>query len=433
MFYKINKDNNSIIYEDRYEKVGVKINRQHFLDIIENDEPAKLNFPDDFLFAFKKPIDTLPLNNLAKGAKNISIIIPDSTRGLPLNQIFKLLIKELQEAEIRLDQIKVVIALGVHRKLTGDEIANIIGEEFFNKLNVVNHDPYDKDNLVILGNTKYGTPVEVNKLVFESDFRIVIGKVEPHEFAGFSGGRKAILPGVCSEKTIKANHRPEMILNEYAKPGSLEKNIIHLDMIEAARLLKVHFSINCVLNSKNEFIGLFIGDIFSAHQKSVNFLKSYCKVTLHNYPDIIITTPGYPLNIDFYQSIKALIAVEPICKEGSVVILYSSCPEGINSPDMLFPFQNSKNVNEVINKLKQNYKIQMDHALLLSKILNKGIHLIVYSPNIKAELLKDMFIKQANNLQQALNLAYAFFGNKKKDIKVLIYPKPQRTLPDVVT
>ncbi|GAB4118011.1 MAG: nickel-dependent lactate racemase [Candidatus Caldatribacteriota bacterium] len=429
MSYILFINNDSYIYEDSKEKVSIKIAKNNFAGLITITEPGRINYPEDILYSLKNPINSLPLNQLAQGAKRVVIIIPDVTRGVPLSGVFPYIIEELNKAGVELDQITVVIALGVHRNLTQEEIVDMIGKEFSKKINVINHDPFDKNKLVHLGETKYGTPIEINKVVFNSDFKITIGKVEPHEFAGFSGGRKVILPGICSERSIKFNHRPEMIMDKNSRPGSLEKNIVNLDMIEAAKLLKIDFSINFVLNSKNEIISMFSGDIFATHQKSVDFLKSYCEVKINEVPDIIITTPGYPLNIDFYQSIKPLIALEPICKKDNVIILYSSCPEGINSPDMLLAFKNSSNVEEVTNYLKKNYEIQMDHALLLSRILSKGIRLIAYSPNIQPNLLETMHFKPANNVQEALNIAYSMFNKNKSDIKVLFFPQAQRTLP----
>jgi lactate racemase len=430
MNYKISEENNVIIFKDQYEKVKANIKKNNFAGLIKINDPKKLNWPNDTIYSLENPINSLPLHQLAKGAQKIVIIISDATRGVPTHLIFPFVIKELRDAGIGLKQINVVIALGVHRKSTVEEMRNMVGEEYFDKINIFNHDPYNKHHLVNLGETSYGTPLEINKIVFEADFRIIIGKVEPHEFAGFSGGRKSILPGVSSEKTIKINHRPEMIMNVDARPGSLDNNVIHLDMLEAAKLLKIHFSINFVLDSDGETVGLFSGDILSAHQEAVDFVKSFCEVRIKKIPDIIITTPGYPLNIDFYQSIKPLIALESICKKGTVIILYSSCPEGINSPDMVWPFENSENIKEVIKKLMNNYKIQMDHALLLTKIINKGINLIVYSPNVKASLLKKMYMEPAPGLQQAIEKAYKRLN--KKDVNVLIYPQAQKTLPVLV-
>jgi len=427
MNYNIFEKKNVITFVDQYEKVMIDIKKDYFDRLLRIKEPEKINWPDDFINSIKNPINSKPLHEIASGAKKIVVIISDATRGVPTNLVFPFVVEELGKAGIGLNQISVVVALGVHRKATADEMRNMIGEKYIDKIDIFNHNPYDREYLVNLGETKYGTPVEINKLVFNADFRIAIGKVEPHEFAGFSGGRKTILPGISSETSIKINHRPEMLMKSESRPGRLYDNVIHLDMLEAAKLLKIDFNINFVLDSEGNTIGLFSGDIFDAHQEAVRFLKSFCEVKIKKNPDIIITTPGYPLNIDFYQSIKPLIALEPVCTKDTVIILYSSCPEGLNSPDMLWPFQNSTNIKEVIDKLKRNYKIQMDHALLLTKIINKGIHLIVYAPNVDSELLKMMYLEPTSGLQHGLNEAYKKIN--KKDASVLIYPQAQRTLP----
>jgi nickel-dependent lactate racemase len=313
-----------------------------------------------------------------------------------------IILDELQIAGISLKQILVVIALGVHRPATEDEINEIIGKEYANRLRIVNHDPYNENKLIYLGTTSFDTPVEVNKMVYHADFRITIGKVEAYEFAGFSGGRKSVLPGISSEKTIRINHSPEMILKNGSIPGQLENNPINEDMIEAAKMLGIHFSVNFVLNATGKTVGLFTGDFFGAHKKAIEFVNSFCKIKIKEKPDIVLTTTGVPLNIDFYQSIKPLISLQPILSKGGIIVLYTLCPDGFNSDDMLLPFEGVKNIDEVVSSLVKKYKIQMDHALLLCKILKKKIKIIATSPNVDGKTLKKIYIEPAEDPQKAV-------------------------------
>ncbi|HER25135.1 MAG TPA: nickel-dependent lactate racemase [Candidatus Atribacteria bacterium] len=429
MYFTETKDKN-VIYYDTEEKIKITINEEKYHGLISIKEPEELKWPEEFKKSLEKPINSKLLRVLAKGVNKVVIIVSDSTRGVPTSKIIPIILKELQSAGVDFKQIVIVIALGVHRPATSREIEEIIGKDYLKKVKIINHDPYNKEELVFLGKTSFGTPIEVNKTVFQADLRINIGKVEPHEFAGFSGGRKSVLPGISSERTIKENHRPEMILKYGSRPGCLKDNSIHKDMIEATKMLGIHFSINFVLNSMGHTIGLFAGNIFDAHQRAVEFIKSFCQVKIKEKPDIVVTTPGPPLNIDFYQSIKPLISLESIMAEKGIIVLYSLCPDGFNSDDMLLPFKGVKSLDEVVSKLMKNYKIQMDHALLLCKILKKNIKIITSSPNLEEQTLNKIYLEYFRNPQEAVNRALDISGKFKP--KVLFFPQPQRTLPILV-
>ncbi|NCC59561.1 MAG: DUF2088 domain-containing protein [Verrucomicrobiae bacterium] len=185
----------------------------------------------------------------------------------------------------------------------------ILGDGMGSMLRIENHDPFDPSKLVDLGKTSFGTPVQVNKTVYEADLRIVVGKVEPHEFAGFSGGRKSVLPGIASETTIKINHRPEMILHPKAMIGEWEENPVSKDMTEAALMLGVDFCVNILVDSSNRPTCVVCGDLEKSHALAIEKVEASMSVPLKKRPRIIVTTPGSPLNINFYQSMKAIIAM----------------------------------------------------------------------------------------------------------------------------
>ena len=390
------------------------------------EEPPAVSWPEDFRAAFAAPLGTPMLRDLARGKRRVAVIVSDSTRGVPTAKVMPMVLEELADAGIRSKDITVVVARGVHRPATEDEIRDIVGEESLKGLTVINHDPYEARLLVSLGKTSFGTPVEVSRAVYEADLRISIGKVEPHEFAGFSGGRKSVLPGIASERTIEINHRPDMLMSPEARPGELSKNPIHLDMVEAAGMLKIHFTVNLVVNQAGETIGVFAGGIEEAHAAAVGFMRSFCQITLKEQPDIIVTTPGKPLNINFYQSVKPLIALAPVMAPGGVLVLYCSCRDGLGTEDMLIPYEGAQTVDDVIGRLNAEYKIQMDHALLLGKILRKGIRIVVATPSVDEAVLRKMFLDTASSPQEALKKAMNMVPNPKP--KVLFFPQPQRAL-----
>ena len=424
--YSIHEEGSKAIYRDEVEAAEISVDRNQCLGLIGIQEPPAILWPEAFRRAFEFPAGTPRLHDLARGAGRVAIIVSDPTRGVPTAKVMPILLEELATAGVPRSAVTVVVARGVHRPATEDEIKEIVGAGNLAGLRVINHDPYNGKQLVALGKTSFGTLVEVNRTVYEADLRIAVGKVEPHEFAGFSGGRKSVLPGIAGEKTIEFNHRPEMLISPAARPGQLEGNPIHLDMIEAAGMVKIRFMVNVVVNQVGETIGIFTGEPVASHLAAVGFLRSFCQVILERRPDIIVTTPGRPLNINFYQSVKPLIALAPVMEKGGVLVLYCSCRDGLGTEDMLIPYEGAKDIEAVIDRLKIDYRIQMDHALLLGKILQQGIRIVVATPSVDAAILKKIFMTPAVNPQDALEKALKIIEKPKP--AVLFFPQAQRAL-----
>lgn len=425
--YSVEKYGQELRYRDKVEDVTLTLPVKNFADLITIEEPVGAKWPDALESALRNPVKSRPLAELVRGHKQVAIIIPDSTRGVPVAQILPQLVTTLAAEGLGLDTITVVVATGVHRPATPEEIDDLLGP-LKGKIKIISHDAFNKEELVFLGTTTRGTPVEVNRTVYECDFRIAIGKVEPHEFAGFSGGRKAILPGVSAERTIEINHRPEMLLVPEARPGVLEGNPVSEDMVEAARMLGLDFVVNVVQGAAGEILEVFAGDMEAAHQAAAQYLRSFCQVDLKRKPDIVVTTPGKPLNIDFYQALKAIIALEHVIAPGGTIVLYSACPDGLGTTDMFKPYEGAASIDDVIANLKATYKIQMDHALLVCKVLAHGVHVIASSPNVPGDKLEAVMFESACSPQEALDRALF----RRENAKVLFYPQPQRTLPNVL-
>jgi nickel-dependent lactate racemase len=370
--YNLIIDGDSLCYSDDIEGVDITIPAKYSANLITFTEPVAPEWADICGQALANPLGCNSLREIAQGCKKVAIVIPDATRGVPVHKILPPVVNELTAVGVKMEQIGVIIATGVHRPANQREIKELLGP-LFGRLHVTNHNPWAEEELVNIGTTSYGTPVEVNRMVYESDLRIAIGKVEPHEFAGFSGGRKAVLPGIAGEKSIEINHRPEMLLNSQARPGILVGNPISEDMTMAAEMLGLDFVVNVVQSQEGEVIGVFAGEMQAVLTEAVEFLRSFCNVELTGQADIVVTTPGRPLNIDFYQSLKAIIALEAVVAPGGTIVFYSECPDGLGTSDMFTPYRGAKTINDVIANLKSKYKIQMDHALLVSRVLARGI------------------------------------------------------------
>lgn len=417
-----------VYYKDAQGEVSIRIPKENYIGCIQCNAPREIQWPVEYLRALRNPHGVASLKDIARGRKRVVILVSDYTRAVPAKMLLFPLVDELHQAGISESQITIIIAGGLHRPSTREEIARIIGNDWVKRLTVVNHNAIDSDRLTFLGKTKRGTPVWINSLVSESDLCIALGQIEPHEYAGFTGGRKSILPGVSGEETIRFNHSPEMIEHPLAKPGMLEGNPVHEDMVECALMKGIDFIVNVVLNGDLKTIGVFAGDMLEAHGKGVDFVNSFSRVEIPTQPDIIITTPGKPLDVDFYQSLKALIAVDAIASPETIVVFYSSCQDGLGSMgrEMLEAFRGVATPEEVETRVRSNHRVQMDHAFLLSRILQKGIKIIAYSPNVPLNIIKEMMIP-AGSVQEGLDMALQL--SRRKTPSVLVYPEAQRTLP----
>ena len=427
--YKFEELNDKYIYEDSVENVKLEITKKSAsADLYYFTEPSAPDFDEIIKTAMSSPYGTPPLRKIAKGKQRVAIIVSDATRAVQTPKVLPYIISELEEAGITTQQIRIVVAIGVHRNATQQEMEDIAGI-YKGIIKVENHDPYTHSNLCMLGTTSFGTPVQVNKDVYDSDLRISIGKIEPHEFAGFSGGRKSVLPGVSSEACIIHNHRPEMILNPNAVAGVLKENPVHMDMLETAKMLGIDFTVNLVQNVKGEPVGVFAGDLEEAHVRGVEFVNRHFGVSLKDQGNIYLVTPGKPLNIDLYQSVKSLIALTSIVKAGDAIVFYSKCAEGVNSVDMVEPFNVSTNLDEVLKYVTENYKIQMDHTLLLCKLYQKGVKVLAYVPGVEKEILSLMHMTPANSLQEAMQNAIDWEeSSSNSHPKIAVIPTPQRAI-----
>jgi len=418
-----------VYYRDPYSGASIRIPRDNYIGCVRCKAPREINWPVDYIRALRNPYGVARLKDMAQGKKKVVILVSDYTRAVPVKMLLPPLVDELHQAGINENQITIIIACGLHRPSTWTEIAQIVGNDWAKRLTVVNHNALDSDRLTLVGKTKRGTPVWINSLILESDLRIALGQIEPHEYAGFTGGRKSVLPGVSGEETIRFNHSPEMIGHPLARPGVLEGNPVHEDMVEAALMVGVDFIVNVVLDRDLKTVGVFAGDMVEAHRRGADFVSSFSRVEVPSQPDIIVTAPGQPLDIDFYQSLKALFTVAAVASPKTIVVFYSSCREGLGSMgrEMLEAFRDATTPEEVETRLRNNYKVQMDHAFLVSRILQKGIKIIAYSPNVPLNLIREMKMIPVGSVQEGVDMALQLF--KGSTPRVLIYPEAERTLP----
>lgn len=404
--YRIEAAGDKIHYIDDEEKRDAFLPLENFMGMYETGNPPSIQ-AEEIKNAVISPVgkgERLRDIVSRKQAETAAVIIADATRGVPTDRVAPYIIQELTAAGMKKENIVFVVALGVHRDATESEMKEFLGP-LMGDIAIENHDAFDDNKLVYLGMTSRHTPVKVNKRVYECDVVITIGKVELHDMAGFSGGRKSILPGVASQETIVINHRPEMMVHPKSYAGNLEGNPIHEDMLEAANMCGVDYSVNIVMNQEYEIAGIFSGELRESHETAAAFLKGFCMVELPAKPDIYVVCPGRPLNIDMYQGVKPLIALHKLADENTTVILYGDFNEGINAPDFIEPFRAYPDLEELKEYVWSHYEIQMDHIVPIREILKKKTRVMVVSENVSKEDLAAMHMEKYDTLQEAIDTA----------------------------
>lgn len=371
--------------------------------------------------ALENPISSKRLCNLAKEKKNVLVITSDHTRPVPSSITLPLLLREirLQNPDVN---IKILIATGLHRAMTQKEMAKKFGEDLIANEEFINHNGYEHTNMTFKGILPSGGELWLNSLVDWADLIASDGFIEPHFFAGFSGGRKGILPGIASSKTVLANHCASFISNRCAKTGILDNNPIHRDMLFAAKAAGLAFILNVVLNAEKKIINAFAGDSEKAHMAGCAFLSGLCGVNAVKSDIIISSNGGYPLDQNIYQSVKGMTAAEACSREGSVIIMVAACMDG-HGGEKFYRFL--KDASSPAAALTEIEKVTQGEtapdqweAQILARILSKNKVIFVAERNVET-IIEDMHMTYAASLEDALRLAEELTG---ADSSVTVIP-----------
>jgi nickel-dependent lactate racemase len=376
--------------------------------------------------ALEAPINTPCLSEITSSQCKVVILVSDITRPVPTQIILPPILSKLTQASVNPKNISIIVATGLHRENTPSELLSMLGESIVRTYSITNHNAIDSTNLTHLGYTLRSTPINVNKLVCEADIRIATGYIEPHEFAGFTGGRKSILPGVAGIDAINHNHSIEMLNHPKARMGILYGNPVHEDMMEAATHVGVEFLVNVVLNSHHQIADIVTGDMETAHLTGVKFLKQYVTVDVAEKTDIVITSSGYPLDIDLYQSVKAAMTAETIVKEGGVIILLAECRDGYGPKAFKEYLTATATPQELYEMTQAKYRADVDHCLFLSRILKKSeVILVTSNPELK---FQPSLIKTSASLPKALERAISLTSSTAT---ITVLPYAHRMIPQV--
>lgn len=371
--------------------------------------------------AMENPIGTPRLKDMVENKNKIVVISSDHTRPVPSHVIMPLILEEIREGNPDAD-ITILVATGLHRATTKEELINKYGEKICSNEHIVIHDCDDGNNLTYLGKLPSGGKLIVNKVVADADLVVAEGFIEPHLFAGFSGGRKSILPGVSSRETVMYNHNAAFIASPYARTGIIENNPIHNDMLYAARAARLDYVVNVVIDSEHEPIYAVAGDCDLAHRKGREFLLSKCQVDPIPADIAISTNGGYPLDQNIYQSIKGMTAAEATVKEGGVIIMVSSASDGHGGETLYNTFKEEKDIQKMMDKFlstkPENTIVDQWQAQILARIMLKAK--IIYVSEASDEIVENMSMIPAHSMEEAMEKAVAIVN--KDDYKVTVIP-----------
>ncbi len=370
--------------------------------------------------ALAEPIGTPLLRKIVHAGERVAVVTSDITRPMPTARVMPLLLNELYAGEVRPEDITLVFALGSHRPHTEEEMKKLVGEQAWREIRCLDSDPAD---CVSFGLTSRGTPVDITRVVAEADRRICLGNIEYHYFAGYSGGAKAIMPGVSTRESIQANHS-RMVLPE-CHAGALETNPLRQDIEEAGRMVGIDFILNVVLSEKKEILKAVAGDPVLAHREGCRFLDRLYRKELDAPADIVLVSQGgAPKDLNLYQTQKALDNAAHAVREGGIIILIGSCREGLGEKTFEEWMTSAPTPESLIERIGREFRLGGHKAAAIALVLQKAEVMLV--SELEADFVRSLFLTPQPSAQAALGEAFRKLG---PDATVLCLPYGGSVLP----
>lgn len=370
--------------------------------------------------AMASPIGTAPLARLARGKKNVVLIASDHTRPVPSRIIVPPMLREIRAGAPHA-KITILIATGCHRSTTKEELVDKFGREIVEQEHIVIHDATDEENLVDLGVLPSGGRLRINRLAAEADLLVAEGFIEPHFFAGFSGGRKSVLPGIAASKTVLANHCSEFIAHEKARTGILDGNPIHRDMLWAAKRAGLAYIVNVVINEEKRAVYAVAGDVEKAHLQGCRFLWDHCRVAPRMADVVITTNGGYPLDQNIYQSVKGMTAAEATVREKGVIIMLARANDGHGGEAFYRQLAQEADIGKTMARFLargrgETVPDQWQTQIFL-RVLQRAT--VIYVSDAPEDMVRAMHMIPAKTIAQALQTAKTILQNETPTITAI--------------
>lgn len=410
-------------HELKYGKKAVEfyINDENYLDeILPTEIEYNLTGAAEVERALQNPIGTPRLKDIVKDGESIVIVTSDITRPMPSKTVLPPVLRELRLAKVKDQDITIILALGSHRGHTEDEKRNLVGDEiYYSGIKIIDS---NMKSCINLGKCANGTPVDIFKPVAEADRIICMGNIEYHYFAGYSGGAKALMPGVSSHEAIQANHS-NMVKDE-AYAGNLDTNPVRQDIDETGEFIKIDFIINVVLNKKKEIVKAVTGHYIKAHREGCKYLDQMYGIEIKQQADIVVVSPGgFPKDLNIYQSQKGLDNSKHAVRDGGIIILVASAKERFGEKTFE-DWMLNKTPKEMIKEIKENFKLGGHKAAAIAMVLQKARVFMV--SDLDDELVRKINFEPFRTVQDGIDAALKELG---EDSKIMIMPAAGSTLP----
>jgi len=386
------------------------------------DTKGLVNESEAVTSSLKAPIECPPLSDCVSKSDNVVVLVTDNTRPCPDDRLLPPILAEL-ETKVPRENITIIVAVGLHPPLDKPELIKKLGRDIVDNYHVINH---DVNQTVYIGTTSRGTPVDINTKVIAADFRVSTGFIEPHFFAGFSGGRKSIAPGVFSVRSAYKNHGYQMIEHPCVRAGILKGNPLHEDLVEQAKMAKLNFIVNVLLNKQREITHVVAGDPIKAHETGCQLEKDVAGVKVNHRVDITITTnSGAPLDLDLYQSCKGIDTAAQITNDGGIIIAASACSDGVGPEAFRELHASVSSPKEVLRKIKREEPIgvQWENQILARTQLKNDIYLV---SGLEDSVVRDMMMTPIRTIEEGLARAFEVLGN---DAEIVVIPEGPLVLP----
>ena len=403
--------------------IKLQINEENLKAVIQHTEENINEEPNEVEIvkrALEHPIGSKRLKDIAKDKEKILIITSDHTRSVPSRITLPLLLEEIRLNNKQAD-ISIIVATGLHRKTTDEELRRMFGDEIVDNERIVVSDAYKEEDFVYICDLPSSASFCVHKEATECDLLIAEGFIEPHFFAGFSGGRKSVLPGICSKETINENHSYKAIANKNSIAGVLKDNPISEDMDYAANRVNLQFILNVALNPRKQIVEAFCGDMVKAYEVGVKYIRKTAQKKAVTGDIIVTGNGGYPLDQNLYQSVKAVSTAEICADEGAVIVMCCSCIDGMGGEHFgrIMTSGTPEEMMEFLSKIPPKETIpEQWNAQIYFKVLMKH-KVILVSEYFDHEIIEKANIIAASTIDEAMEKAFELKG---KDAKVVVIP-----------
>ncbi len=412
-----------------YGREGLVVEVPDSAQVIEpNNLPGLEDEHEAVRQALQNPIGSEPLHRRVKSTDKVAIVISDITRPTPNHKLVPWLLEELKH--VPLEQVVIINGTGTHRDQTREEFIEMLGPWVVENVRIINNNCHDKSTQVMLGRSRFGVEVYLNTEYVEADFRIVTGFIEPHFFAGFSGGPKGIMPGVAGLETILTFHNARMIGDPLATWGNMVDNPVQDMAREVTAMAPPHFMLNVTLNDQKQITSVFAGDMAEAHATGCEFVKEHAMVRCDERFDVVITSnSGYPLDQNLYQAVKGMSAAHKIVKQGGAIISAAECSDGVpdhgNYAKILKMRKNPQELLEMIND--PHFQVFDQWQVQKQAVVQVFADVYVYS-SLPDEAVEAAMFTPIHNIEETLRELAEKYG---ENMSVAVLPLGPMTIPYV--